>query len=220
LQLPAGWEASQGDGSGRYERHRPERTPLYRLVEEYYPVFEASGLPRVRYCRITSSGTSRITSNAVVLRMVSFVYGVILAMPNTLIQCFGSALNLTIHFHMLLLDGVYVGGAGSTPRFRSVKAPTNDELAQLTHANAWRVGRCLERQGLLQRDAEHSYLASDAVDGDSMVHLQRHSMHVIACIEDPAVIAKSLAHLNKKVLSAQASLLPKSRAPPQAAPFD
>ena len=39
LQLPAGGEASQG--SVRYERHRPERTLLYQLVEEYYPAFEA-----------------------------------------------------------------------------------------------------------------------------------------------------------------------------------
>ncbi|MDL2478836.1 transposase, partial [Klebsiella pneumoniae] len=27
----------------------------------------------------------------------------------TLIQRFGSALNLNVHFHMLFLDGVYVG---------------------------------------------------------------------------------------------------------------
>ena len=41
LQLPAGREASQGEGGVRYERHRPEGTLLYQLVEEYYPVFEA-----------------------------------------------------------------------------------------------------------------------------------------------------------------------------------
>jgi len=45
-------------------------------------------------------------------------------------------------------------------------------------------------------------------------------MHVIACIEDSAVIEKILAHLNEKVLPVQASLLPKSRAPPQAAQVD
>jgi hypothetical protein len=41
LQLSAGREASQGEGSVRYERHCPERTLLYQLIEEYYPVFEA-----------------------------------------------------------------------------------------------------------------------------------------------------------------------------------
>jgi hypothetical protein len=53
-----------------------------------------------------------------------------------------------------------VDGSGFTPRFRWVKAPTNDELTQLTHTIAQRIARFLERQGLLERDAEHSTLAS------------------------------------------------------------
>jgi len=40
LHLPIGREASPGAGVSRYERHRPERTLLYQLVEEYSPVFE------------------------------------------------------------------------------------------------------------------------------------------------------------------------------------
>ena len=52
----------------------------------------------------------------------------------TLIQRFGSALNLNLHFHMLFLDGAYVDNAdGSSMRFRWVKAPTSAELTQLTH---------------------------------------------------------------------------------------
>ena len=35
LQLPAGREASGDGGSVGYERHRPERTLLYQLVEAY-----------------------------------------------------------------------------------------------------------------------------------------------------------------------------------------
>lgn len=50
----------------------------------------------------------------------------------TLIQRFGSALSLSIHFHMLFLDGVYLDGPDRT-RFRWVKAPTNQELTQLAH---------------------------------------------------------------------------------------
>ena len=37
--LPAGKEAGPGDGVPGYQRHRPERTLLYQLVEQYYPVF-------------------------------------------------------------------------------------------------------------------------------------------------------------------------------------
>ena len=111
----------------------------------------------------------------------------------TLIQRFGSALNLNIHFHMLFLDGVYIDGeAGSPPRFRWVKAPTSDELTRLTHTIARRIGRVLERHGLLEQDvddcmdaggratqgavAENSYLASDAVDDDPMNQLLGHSI--------------------------------------------
>jgi hypothetical protein len=91
----------------------------------------------------------------------------------TLIQRFGSALNANIHFHMLFLDGVYVDGAA---RFRWVKAPTTDELRQLTHTIARRIGRFLERQGLLERDAENSYLTSDTVDEDPMNQLLGYSI--------------------------------------------
>lgn len=93
----------------------------------------------------------------------------------TLIQRFGSALNLNIHFHMLFLDGVYVGETSSSARFRRVKAPTSAELTQLTHTIAHRLARYLERQGLLERDAEHSYLTLDNADEDPMDQLRGHS---------------------------------------------
>ena len=41
LPLPAGKEARSGAGALGYERHRPERTLLYQLVEEYYHAFMA-----------------------------------------------------------------------------------------------------------------------------------------------------------------------------------
>ena len=43
-------------------------------------------------------------------------------------------------------------------------------------------------------------------------------MRIIACIEDPAVIEKILAHLDAKAAAAQAARPPPSRAPP-ARPF-
>ena len=60
---------------------------------------------------------------------------------------------------MIFLDGVYVDRGGKLDRFRWVKVPTTDELSQLTHTIAYRISRYLERQGLLVRDAEHSYLS-------------------------------------------------------------
>jgi hypothetical protein len=41
LPLPTGREASAGVAASIYERHRPERTLLYQLVEDYYPALKA-----------------------------------------------------------------------------------------------------------------------------------------------------------------------------------
>jgi hypothetical protein len=59
----------------------------------------------------------------------------------TLIQRFGSALNLNAHFHMLFIDGVYIEHPDGSLRFRWVKAPTSAELSRLTQVLAHRIGR-------------------------------------------------------------------------------
>ena len=41
----------------------------------------------------------------------------------TLVQRFGSALNLNVHFHMLFRDGVYLADVAQPPVFRQVSAP-------------------------------------------------------------------------------------------------
>ena len=93
----------------------------------------------------------------------------------TLIQRFGSALNLNIHFHMLFLDGVYV--ADHQPLvFRRTKAPTPAALERLIQTISHRIGRYLERAGLLVRDVENSYLQLDAVDESAMDDLLGHSI--------------------------------------------
>jgi len=68
---------------------------------------------------------------------------------------------------MLFLDGIYADNKHGTSRFRWVKAPTSDELTQLTHTIAHRVGRYLERQSLLVRDDENSYLTAEGADTDN-----------------------------------------------------
>jgi len=82
----------------------------------------------------------------------------------TLIQRFGSALNLNIHFHILFLDGVYVYHDNRPPRFQRVKAPNKDELEDLVQLISQRIGRCLERQGLLEQDTESAWLKLDPAD--------------------------------------------------------
>ncbi len=65
---------------------------------------------------------------------------------------------------LLFLDGVYVEHRAGALHFRCVSAPTSAELTELAQRIAQRVGRYLERQGLLQRDAQHSYLAGERID--------------------------------------------------------
>ncbi|MFT6680172.1 MAG: ribosomal protein S27E, partial [Haliea salexigens] len=87
----------------------------------------------------------------------------------TLIQRFGSALNLNIHFHILFLDGVYVYRDNRPPRFQRIKAPDKAELEELVQLISQRVGRCLERQGLLEQDTESAWLELEpAEDTDAM----------------------------------------------------
>jgi hypothetical protein len=94
----------------------------------------------------------------------------------TLIQRFGSALNLNLHFHMLFLDGVYVENGHGNLRFQRVNAPNIEELRELVHAISHRVVRFLEKRGFLERDAESSYLVLEPDDDDAMLQLQGHSI--------------------------------------------
>ena len=78
---------------------------------------------------------------------------------------------------MLFLDGVYVVGAnGKVEWFRWVRAQTTAELTELTHTIAERVGRFLQRQGLLECDGEQSFLAREVMDEGTMDPLLAHSI--------------------------------------------
>jgi len=258
--LPAGREANSGGGAPPYIRHRPQRTLLYQLVEEYLPAFKAQlaaqgatlpayveqefedylacgrlehGFLRVRcdschaehlvalsckrrgFC--PSCGARRMAESAALLvdevfpeqparqwvvsvpyplrflfasrpevmgRVLGIVYRCIAtdlirkagfsrktaqAGAVTLIQRFGSALKF--HFHMLFLDGVYVERTDGSLHFRWVKAPTSAELTELTATLARRIGRHLERQGLLERDAQNSCLVGAGLEAGPMGQL-------------------------------------------------
>ena len=66
----------------------------------------------------------------------------------TFIQRFGSALNLTPHFHALVLDGVYEGGFSDPGGFHALEPPTTDDVARVLAGAARRIRRRLERLGI------------------------------------------------------------------------
>ncbi|MEO0973645.1 MAG: transposase [Pseudomonadota bacterium] len=89
----------------------------------------------------------------------------------TLVQRFGSALNLNIHFHILGLDGEYVADRSGRPRFRCVPAPTSGELTALLERIVQRVGGHLERRGLLERDEDQAWLSEEGGEASPLDEL-------------------------------------------------
>jgi hypothetical protein len=63
-------------------------------------------------------------------------------------QRFGGAVNLNIHFHSLVLDGVYYQDDRQRIRFKRLPPPCNGEVARVTACIARRIIRLLERRGL------------------------------------------------------------------------
>ena len=233
----------------RYERHRPEATLLYQLVETHYPTFLAvlhargrtlpgyvqqefaaylqcgrleHGFLRVR-CTACHAGRLRqwvlsvpfplrylfATEPAAMGAVLGIVYRAIASHlvrkaglshatgrtgAVTLTQRFGSALNLNIHFHLLLLDGAYKLG-GDAPRFCRVSPPTPVELEALLRRIVQRIKR------VFRLDIEQCERCGGKVK-------------VIASIEDPAVIAGILGHLEKAPPSAGIAAAHRPRGPP------
>ena len=76
---------------------------------------------------------------------------------------------------MLFLDGVYVTTSDRLT-FRRVPPPTAQALEKLIRGISERVGRALERLGLLVRDLENSFLTPDSPDGAGFDDLLGHSI--------------------------------------------
>jgi len=98
----------------------------------------------------------------------------------TLIQRFGSALNLNIHFHMIFLDGVFVdaeGGDKNGQRFKPVTQHQASEIVELAHKISVRLASYLERAGLIEGDVESQYLADAALSAGEMSGHQGYSVN-------------------------------------------
>ena len=190
-----------------YERHRPETTLLYQIIQEHWPHFQAelenrakslphfvtqeveeylkcgrlehgflrvrceschhekldSASPPIRHpassheqsaCNCSPGGAAEVIGNYLIKRAGLTVKSGAQTGAVTLIQRFGSALNLNrdaapLHYHMLYLDGVYNKHAVFYP----AKPLTAQDLDKVTQKIAERVSRYLEKAGYLVRDA-------------------------------------------------------------------
>lgn len=89
-----------------------------------------------------------------------------------IVQRFGSALNLNVHLHALVPDGVFVG-AGERARFARVRAAAPGEVAALLSTIARRTRALLMRRGVWDDAAE-------AVASDPWVEQQPVLAHLAA----------------------------------------
>ena len=70
-----------------------------------------------------------------------FAYG-------TFVQRFGGSINVNIHFHSLVPDGVYNQDATHQVRFHELPPPSDSEVEDITERIARRIMRLLEHRGL------------------------------------------------------------------------
>lgn len=178
-----------------HQRHRPEQSFLYQLVERHYPAVLAAlaqdgvdevlpdvpirqwvlSVPFPLRFLFANDPAAMGAALGVVYRCIARLLRRKAGMTKTLAHCgivtliqrFGSALNLNVHFHMQVPDGMYVE-SDSGPQFHVVAAPTAQELQRLVTEISERLGRQPERQGLLVRDVQSGYLALESEDGNAM----------------------------------------------------
>jgi hypothetical protein len=83
----------------------------------------------------------------------------------TLIQRFGSAANLNIHLHCLVLDGVYRRGSDGEPVFVEVRR-LREALQAVLQRIITRILKLLTRRGVLVEEQGTTYLADNDADSD------------------------------------------------------
>jgi hypothetical protein len=74
----------------------------------------------------------------------------------TFVQRFGSALNCTIRFHTLVLDGVYAPKDRDAPEFFPLRAPKTSDVQKVVETVASCVSALMKRRGLSEGDGEDS----------------------------------------------------------------
>ena len=80
----------------------------------------------------------------------------------TFVKRFGSALNLNPHFHVLMLDGVYISRAeGAAPEFVPAPALQDSDVQRIVELAAHRLVRALQQRGILD-STEEDALAEEA----------------------------------------------------------
>ena len=81
-----------------------------------------------------------------------------------------------VHLHMIFVDGAYRSDGAAPPVFHPVPPPATADLQALVQRIAERLGRLLERRGLIERDAENAWLSGDSGEVGALDDLIGHSI--------------------------------------------
>ena len=101
---------------------------------------------------------SRFRLSTFIIKQVGLTHAKAQTGAVTLIQRFGSAANLNIHLHCLMLNGVY-RLTGGIPVFQATPAPTSEQLQALLSRIITRLLKVLTSKGVLIEEHESRYLA-------------------------------------------------------------
>jgi hypothetical protein len=129
----------------------------------------------------------------------------------TAIQRFGSALNTNVHFHTLVVQGVFFKKGDGTLGFAPASAPTDVDVARLLTAVRRRIVRLAKRHGIeLEQPSDEVHPADERLF-ESPVYVEIQSAAVVGRVatgpragrpvvrvgrdEHRAVIDKILRHL-------------------------
>jgi hypothetical protein len=85
----------------------------------------------------------------------------------TVVQRFGSSLNLNVHFHAIVMDGVYAEQPDGTMLFHPLPAPSDENIARLARAVCRKVTRYLGQLTGEDKDQQLTldHLANASVQG-------------------------------------------------------
>ena len=87
----------------------------------------------------------------------------------TFIQRFGGSLNLNIHFHMMILDGVYTFNEGPS-KFHFITPPSLSEMEGVLTTIAQRVVKLLEKRELIIKDDNQGFMNRDSHGVMDQIH--------------------------------------------------
>ena len=93
----------------------------------------------------------------------------------TFVQRFGSALNLNIHFHMIVVEGVFVEKSTGRVKFYDILSPTDGEICDLVTHISNKMIKLLRKRGYLDEEG----LASADLPEDKLLEdnpVQAHAM--------------------------------------------